>query len=137
MTKEEAARLTQPHVQEILLAYAQGKTIEYSHSDFGCWIQCVGGPDPHKDFTAHYRIKPRPRLRPWTAAEVPVGALLRGGRWSNNVRVVIISVNHEGVGIPFSNGSYLMYDFQSLTKYEYSTDFGKTWQSCGILTHET
>ena len=137
MTREKAARLSNPHIQEILRAYAQGKTIEFCHSYFEVWSECSGGPDPQDDLNATYRIKPEPKLRPWKSSEVPVGALLKHNNDTVH-RYLILDVDDEGVTVHFRNS---LRNFESahiafglLVKWHsHSLDGGKTWSPCGIL----
>lgn len=68
--------------------------------------------------TNDYRIKPT--LRPWTADEVPLGAMTRIKSKPKD-RYVIVWVGGE-----FDRKKW----FQ---EREHSTDGGKTWHPCGVM----
>ena len=65
-----------------------------------------------------YRIKPTPKLRPWTADEVPLGAWIRLKN-TNVTRSMIVSVAALNLRLAFK-------------EHEHSTDGGKTWKECGV-----
>ena len=56
---------------EVMLAYADGKEIEWSHQDGdGCWLRWVKIDSPKFDWISNdYRIKPQPKYRPFKDAE--------------------------------------------------------------------
>ena len=56
---------------EVMLAYADGKEIEWSHQDGdGCWLKWVKADSPGFDWINNdYRIKPQPKYRPFNSAE--------------------------------------------------------------------
>lgn len=132
MTREQAQRLLDNI--EILSAYVEEKTIQFRMPNSIEWTDCVGGPDPHMDRYAIYRIKPSPSYRPWTPEEVPVGALFKSqfgmefiimgriGMYPNSIEISAINTVRGG--------------WQSFTidnHCTYSLDHGKTWQPCGVL----
>lgn len=112
----------------IFQAYAEGKTIQGKFS--GGWVEltCPSFCDP----ATSYRIKPEPKLRAWTASEVPVGAILDTG-CPGVVKYLIVAVTGSGVGVCSSSGTH-NYPFQHLLgpDYKHSTDHGKTWKPCGV-----
>ena len=69
MNRERAAELL-----PVIQAFAEGKTVEFDSSGRGEWV--------HKEvygFTfpvQRYRIKPAPKLRPWTADTFPKDRLV-------------------------------------------------------------
>ena len=67
-----------------------------------------------------YRIKPTTKLRPWTADEVPLGAVLR------------YKTNHKDRWLVTNVGSDSVRE-QWLNECEHSTDGGKTWLPCGVV----
>jgi hypothetical protein len=78
------------------------------------------------------RIKPEPKLRPWTFHEIPVGQLLKtpdgqglivAGRIYNGGTYVYIGRNWE------LNVKHLALDLN----YQHSLDQGKTWLPCGVV----
>ena len=76
-----------PYVQ----AAAEGKTIQSNTSAFG-WADCTC--DIELFPVDSLRIKPVTTLRPWTADEVPIGAVVRN---KNDPRIkrIIIGVNEQ------------------------------------------
>ena len=135
-------------VQEAALAWAQGKRLEAKHKTLLCgeWAtvepagkEClltysagVFGDCAHK---YQFRLAPVPRVkkwRPWTAEEVPVGALTRS-KVPNEI-LMIIGRNETGVRLADDDG---WYNYDSLVKARtYSTDGGKTWLPCGVEVTE-
>ncbi len=74
---------------------------------------------------------PKKKWRPWTAEEVPVGAVIRakGLLW----RGLILSVSAAGeihCMTGFVDVEYAM------NNHEHSTDHGKTWLPCGVEVTE-
>ena len=70
--------------------------------------------------TSTYRIKPTATLRPWTADEVPLGAIMRHKT----------DVSYRSLIGSTSNKSARSEWFQDR---EHSTDGGKTWLPCGVV----
>jgi len=123
MTKEEAKQWI-----PILQAYSEGKEIEMKASN-DVWI---GQRIWHfGSLVSDYRIKPTPTFRPWKPEEVPIQAMFRKkghNGWSHLLGM-------DGAFLQFCCGSSNMYVGlgTAFEEAEYSTDFGKTWQPCGIL----
>tara|TARA_R110000822_G_scaffold111814_2_gene242627 strand:+ start:928 stop:1278 length:351 start_codon:yes stop_codon:yes gene_type:complete len=67
-----------------------------------------------------YRIKLTPVLRPWTADEVPLGAVMRH-KIDVSYRSLIGSTSTESARSEW------------LKDREHSTDGGKTWFPCGVV----
>lgn len=132
-------------VQEAALAWAQGKIVEVMGPASREWAPMikVGGGDGEYFpgvFTASYgkyrfRLASVPKAkkwRPWTAEEVPVGALTRS-KVPNEI-LMIIGRNETGVRLAGHDG---WYNYDSLVKARtYSTDGGKTWLPCGVEVTE-
>lgn len=128
MTKEQAKQLL-PLIQ----AYSEGKIIQI-YEDGKKWTD-LNSPN-FDGVPEHYRIKPeppKPTYRPWTSEEVPVGAAIR--EIKGKVRAIITIVNENGVIL---SGLYqsLCHFSCMYEEFECSTDFGKTWQPCGVLVNE-
>jgi hypothetical protein len=71
-------------------------------------------------------------IRPWLAEEVPVGAVIRyKGKCLDNIPKLIVGVNVNQALL--SQDTFLSLDRLSL-ECEYSTDYGKTWLTCGVPT---
>jgi len=67
--KEMAAKMA-----EVMVAYAKGKKIQMLCSG-GVWDTLVGTPS--WNWNMHeYRVKPEPKVRPWTKEEVPIGKIV-------------------------------------------------------------
>jgi len=77
-----------------------------------------------------------PKLRPWTVAEFPVGTAVRHTGSKNVYAFAFMNANDNGAWFSFfSHGSSKMdkITFDSLMRsYEYTTDFGNTWLTCGV-----
>lgn len=135
MNRTIAKRLIEKYIP-MLSAYANGSNIEYKDT-LGKW-KCVDFFN-FQDYaeTHELRIKPEPRLRPWKEEEVPVGAIIRGVT-SGSTASTILSTSKGKLYFTDGRGE-ITWNFldAGMMGSEYSTDFGKTWQSCGILTHET
>jgi hypothetical protein len=76
-----------------------------------------------------YRIKPTAKLRPWTADEVPVGAILRYKGNPQSLRILIVSSLERGLAGYETNWPYQAL----LQEMEHSTDGGKNWLTCGVV----
>jgi hypothetical protein len=86
--------------------------------------------EPSWDFdNCDYRIKPTAKLRPWTADEVPVGAILRYKGNPQSLRILIVSSLERGLAGYETNWPYQAL----LQEMEHSTDGGKTWLPCGVV----
>jgi hypothetical protein len=85
--------------------------------------------------TYKFRLAPEPpakKWRPWTAEEVPIGALTRS-KVPNEI-LMIIGRNETGVRLADDDG---WYSYDSLVKARTcSTDNGKTWLPCGVEVTE-
>lgn len=80
-------------------------------------------------FAALLRPKPEPKLRPWRAEEVPVGAAFRPINSASPT--AWLDTNSLGVQLGCSN---VRHTFQALKNFwEHSTDGGKTWHRCGVM----
>lgn len=133
-TKEQAAYFL-PFVQ----ALADGRDLQFkTKSDPDtetCWVTLLprhGSADwfNEDDFLNRmFRIKPEPKLRPWKAEEVPVGAMVKsdgGGRY------VILGADTAGIAVPRGDGVEWRDYLITLNSYTHSTDGGKTWLPCGV-----
>lgn len=84
---------------------------DWSDTDDPCW-----------DFdSCNYRIKPTSALRPWTPDEVPLGAWGRNPQYPKARWLIDWTSSEE------NRKDWLD------SKYEYSTDCGKTWLPCGVV----
>lgn len=126
----------------VIKAASEGKTIQIKGLHYSEWtdIDCNFGylfheKDEENGF--EYRIKPEPKLRPWTPEEVPVGARIRsiealecGGRIINGMIVYVL--NQNKLGYCDTTGQREWNFDGALECLEYSIDGGKTWKPCGI-----
>lgn len=127
MTREEwKARL--PLIQ----AFVDEKRVQF-YSDKSGWKDAynVSFTDP----VNNYRIAPEPRLRPWTAEEVPVGALVRENRQPSFVCLITMRWEYGFAFNDLSNIRSTGFE-NALMGMEHSTDGGKTWLPCGVLEGE-
>jgi hypothetical protein len=121
---------------EIKSAFKAGKPVQAKHPG-GQWHdisnRVFNGFDACTRQGSIFRLKPEPTLRPWTADEVPVGAVLRR-KDDNRSRGLILGVNLRGVATTTTVVNELSRrSFQSLLDCaEHSLDGGKTWGPCGV-----
>ena len=122
MTKEQIEQNA-----EAYRAWLEGKEVQYYSASQG-WAEL-------RNFNSIYantsiRIKPAPKLRPWRAEEVPVGALIRNE--SNWIGAILARSDKQ---ILTTQGSDLEWEsFESaLACYTHSIDHGKTWHPCGVI----
>lgn len=78
------------------------------------------------------RIKPEPSYRKWKPEEVPVGARIKGCNNNEHVNTIIISFE-DGYIHGRNIGEARWTPHTAMTSLMHSTDFGKTWQPCGVL----
>jgi hypothetical protein len=123
MTKEQAKQLLE---NEAFKAFANGAKVELLLVD-GKWHE-ARFIDAKAFLEDGIRIKPEPKLRAWTAAEVPMGALM--GRKLSAYRAAIIEANSEC--IRFGSHGDAVYQ-EAMDTHEHSFDGGKTWLPCGTL----
>ncbi len=99
----------------IITALAEGRTIQFlvinGSGDIGAWddVGEVFG-DVIASHPDRYRIKPEPRVRPWTADEVPVGKVVRF-KSEPTTRKIITMATHDGftvVGGSTCRNQYLL-----------------------------
>ena len=133
-------------VQEAALAWAQGKKVRATavESGIGGLISTVGTRDgtwsadvfgkPYGTYT--FRLAPVPptkQWRPWTAEEVPVGALLRTKAGHFIHMIVAFNTAPKEVYAGQSWAGDVKY---CLENAEHSLDNGKTWLPCGVEVTE-
>lgn len=114
----------------IIAAFAEGKTIQHKHASHENWADGVG-----LGFNldhCNYRIKPEPKPRPWTAEEVPVGAVLRKIADPKS-RVLLTGTDKKNIYGAFTYALNYTSHASLLAFYEHSTDGGRTWLPCGVL----
>ena len=106
-----------------MIGWANGKTIQWRRRDQNEWFEverdCIGITFSWDWDEFEYRVKPMPKLRPWTADEVPLGAWMRFKRNPQD-RVLI-----GWVSVQADRDLWL-------DEREYSIDGGKTWLPCGV-----
>lgn len=123
MTKEKHLELTE--------AFWNGD-LEFLYDDG--WHPSAWNP-PHDSNLDHYRIRPKPALRPWKPEEVQVGALIMKKADAEAklfYRGVITYADDGGIPQPCGRSfRWLKFD-ELLQEYEYSIDGGKTWLPCGV-----
>lgn len=81
-----------------------------------------------------YRLKAAPKYRPWTVAEIPLGAVVRTKRKLNHSSGdsgIMCRVRYGQVDI--AGQSVLIQPEILLAEFLVSYDFCKTWQPCGVL----
>lgn len=114
---------------EVLQAVKALKKIQTKGCE-GNWIDYDPIYSPVFNFgVSDYRIKPKPKFRPWKAEEVPVGAIVRYKGNSQSIRLLIVSSFEPRLLGSESHWTYS--DF--LNSMEYSINYGATWLPCGVL----
>ena len=108
----------QKYINEIL-AFANGKTIEHKSVSSGVWYE-----DENPSFACHleYRIKPEPKLVPFTFEDELLGRKII---YSDGTRAMITTQKKDGVYI---GGSLNLTSYSSListTKFEDGSPCGK------------
>jgi len=117
MTKEQCRE-----AGATMIAWADGKSIQYRQRDQSEWFDiepaCTATILSWDWDEFDYRVKPEPKLRPWTEDEVPLGSQLRyKGDTSRSL-----------LGITATDEIRKEW----LEEREYSIDGGKTWLPCGV-----
>lgn len=139
-TREQAAYFL-PFVQAI----AEGKRVQTSYDDnpwfdldVGDWFSFYNY-DNYLAGKRKFRIAPEPTLRPWTLDEVPVGARLRSPKDGINTLISWAEMRSGEfkIGAQDGTGCGRSWDASYLASnpcFEHSTDGGKNWLPCGVLT---
>jgi hypothetical protein len=116
-----------------ITAYAEGKTVQFKSPSDDDWQTVKYMNMLHLD--SIYRIAPEPKLRPWRAEDVPVGAIAKDKDAEHVCRVLILGACERDSKILLSNiddgtkSHSLQYALEVL---EHSIDGGRTWLPCGI-----
>ena len=102
----------------VMQAFVDGKEVE-------CWHRGLEGWDTTSNpswnwVNCTFRIKPTATLRPWTADEVPLGAVMRH-KTDVSYRSLIGSTSTEAARSEW------------LKDREHSIDGGVTWKPCGVV----
>ncbi len=122
-----------PYVQSLV----DGKTIQFE-SKLGEGWQDLKEEHDFNHFVKEYklRVKPTPKLRPWTASEVPVGAIWKDSYSSHSHAVyLILAVVDDHVSMCCSNlKSVSSYEISVLSTGKHSLDHGQTWKPCGTIS---
>lgn len=117
MTKEQCRE-----AGATMIAWADGKSIQYRRRDQSEWFDvepaCTATTLSWDWDEFEYRVKPMPKLRPWTADEVPLGAQLRSKGDTSRSLLGITATDEIRK--------------EWLEEREYSIDGGKTWLPCGV-----
>lgn len=121
MTKELHLKLVE--------AFWDGKLEFCREGDW--WVKSECGPAAHSDPSV-WRIRPTPKLRPWTAEEVPVGSVVKyKHNTSGSSRGIILHTNGLMVWTSFDPVIAKEFSFL-LDQMVYSVDSGFTWLPCGV-----
>lgn len=125
--------LTTQQIIQVAKASLEGATIERMsrHASLGCepWTLCDS--DSGWDFANNiYRIRPKPKIIPFTQQTFPVDALLsfNGKNW---YKATTIGLDFITVG-----GANYTYNSLKDPEIKYSVDGGKTWQPAGQIINE-
>jgi hypothetical protein len=105
---------------KVMQAFVDGKTVECKFYTTG-WSEMI---EPAWNFQkCEYRIKPTTKLRPWTADEVPLGAMIRFKQAPYDRHLL------GWVSVQADRELWLQ-------EREHSLDGGKTWLPCGVEEKE-
>ena len=115
--------------RHVIEGFMLGKTIQLQMVG-GNWVDCQ---NPEFYFEEEYRIKPSPKIRPWHAHEVPVGALFR---WPESLspgrHPLVITERVNTAFMVGSKGCCVMRSEACHKEGEYSMNGGETWHRCGV-----
>jgi hypothetical protein len=126
----------------LIQAFIAGKQLQVEPGGDGVWRDA--DPGGHYSFCCpeRWRIKPEPQLRPWTPAEVPVGAVVRSTRepHRSTAREMIISVLPSGALVAGPSVERVPVD-RLLAAYEWvwPAEAGLpdiAWRPCGVAVAE-
>lgn len=117
----------------VMQAHSEGRKIECRLFPMDPWQLCE---HPNWDDEFSYRIKPEPKLREWTTAEIPVGALFRHKAWHDDTTSLIIRKCSDCFFIQ-SVTLMKIATAEALQDGEYSFDLQlpddkKVWRLCGV-----
>lgn len=102
---------------KVMQAWVDGKQLEFRTASTG-WQEVK---HPVWDFVCYYyRIKSTTTLRPWTADEVPLGAMIRFKQAPYDRHLL------GWVSVQADRDLWL-------EEREHSLDGGKTWLPCGVM----
>lgn len=124
MTRERAKEML-----PVLQAWAEGKTVQFEVA--GRWVDCTDGTTFH---SGKHRIKPiKPKLRPWKAEEVPVGAWIRTkGMTGYFTSIIGVCCGNEFMCAEHEVEEMFTSFDKAFKTHEHSLDKGKTWLPCGV-----
>jgi len=133
MTREEARKAA-----EVMLAYADGKVIEFICRKSYDKTSITNDPSFNwSKFCYIVKPEPKPKLRPWKPEEVPVGAWIKSKNdfaKKYNYFTTIIGVTSRHIVTAEETIGEMFATFEKeLERSEYSVDKGKTWHPCGVL----
>lgn len=111
----------------VMNAFAAGHEIESKFKDGNNW-QVDSFPTWNWE-EYDYRIKTAKKWRAWRHYEIPVGVAIRLKSQPSIKGVILRSGDNYYTN---SIDQRISSNPETLLTYEYSTDFGKTWQPCGI-----
>lgn len=110
---------------------------ELEFDNDGEWIKAHYAPC-ETSRPEHYRIRPKPTLRPWKPEEVPVGAQIRFKK-SNHPSATLGRQTILGEfggeiydSTPAGKGLSTYKAEFAFTSLEHSTDGGRSWKPCGV-----
>lgn len=144
-TKDFEKEPTKDPYAELKAAHKAGKTIQVNAAPIQKqpeWLTCH---DPRWNNDADcYRIKPEPKLRPWKPEEVPVGALLRTRKRTQEF-IIMGRDPHEFrdcktdcyVEISAENKVRGGWQIFSTIDCEHSLDHGVSWKPCGVMEEQS
>jgi len=122
MTKEQTIEAIR-----VMQAFVDGKEVKWRYRGLEEWYTIIPLTWNWRD--CEYRIKFIPVLRPWTADEVPIGAILRYKGNNQSIRMLIVC--NLQIGLCGYQTNY-PYDYLR-DEMEHSTDKGITWHPCGVM----
>lgn len=82
------------------------------------------------------RRNPSPKLRPWKADEVPVGAVIR----MKGLTAKMLLTEYNGTGYCFFGAGPHIQAYtpsRMLNECDHSTDGGRTWLPCGVMEEQS
>jgi len=119
---------------EVMIASAGGKLIECRLKGESEWMNLDSPMTAAWNWTAYdYRVKSKPKLRPWKLDEVPL-TWLRDAKYGLQ-QYSINTVSNDGIHINSPCKTEFVTFTEALKRFEYKKPDG-SWSPCGVEVEE-
>ena len=113
--------------------FAAGKQMQIRDSE-STWDDISKKEDIYFDLPPeNYRVKPEPKLRPWTMLEFPMFAIFKS---RDDVFGIPVIADETTAYFMNRRGAMISYSYNKLADNKlnlHSLDGGKTWKPCGVV----